>query len=204
MPKRKLSGEAQRRSCAPTGTPIAAPIRNGASLNGRMAWRNFQTAQPCTIRPKAAIRTVDPFPSGAPLLQVHDLRTNILKPMSFSLAAGECIAVRGPSGAGLAAARDRRPRSQSRSGEPGGPRPFDNPSAGVAPASRLRAGGAGVVGGNGRRALRRLDSGQPFSYKAGIFRGSEELADRPSVHWRAAAVCARPRPDRPTESVAAG
>src|ERR1700741_3359611 len=59
MPNRKLSGEAQRRGWAPSGTPITAPIRNGASLNGRIAWRNFQTAEPWTIRPKAAIRTVD-------------------------------------------------------------------------------------------------------------------------------------------------
>src|SRR6516225_2665967 len=202
MPNRKLSGEAQRRSWAPSGTPISAPIRNGASLNGRIACRNFQTAQPCTIRPKAAIRTVDcaggrkcsqtaaatianakpaspatkeaaklaetnkirlaaesspithpiaaaakgaagigqrlacyswgvvagdlntivvqtgesvnrqtacpevpkepepPFQTDAPLLQVRALRTNILKPASFALAAGECIAVKGPSGAG--------------------------------------------------------------------------------------------------------
>jgi phosphate-transporting ATPase len=34
------------------------------------------------------------------MLQVRDLRTDILKPASFSLSAGECIAVRGPSGAG--------------------------------------------------------------------------------------------------------
>src|SRR5215467_11890916 len=202
MPNRKLSGEAQRRSSAPSGTPITAPIRNGASLNGRIACRNFQTAQPCTIRPKAAMRTMDwaggrkcsqtaaatianakpaspatneaakvaetnrirltaesspithpitsaakgaagigqrlacyslrvvagdlktivvqtgkpvncrtarpempkdpepSFPVDAPLLQVRDLRTKILKPASFSLAAGECIAVKGPSGAG--------------------------------------------------------------------------------------------------------
>ena len=202
MPKRKLFGETQRRSSAPSGTPITAPIRNGASLTGRIASRNFQTAQPCTIRPKAAMRTVDcaggrkcshpaaatianakpaspatkeaakvaetnkirltaesspithpiaaaakgaagigqrlacyswrvvagdlntivvqarksvnrqtarpevpkepepPFQTNAPLLQVRDLQTNILKPVSFSLAAGECIAVRGPSGAG--------------------------------------------------------------------------------------------------------
>src|SRR5215469_6669826 len=59
MPNRKLSGEAQRSSWAPSGTPITAPIRNGASRDGRIAWRSFQTAQPCTIRPKAAIITVD-------------------------------------------------------------------------------------------------------------------------------------------------
>src|SRR5437588_403792 len=40
------------------------------------------------------------FQAGEPMLQVHDLRTSILKPASFSLSAGECIAVRGPSGAG--------------------------------------------------------------------------------------------------------
>src|ERR1700745_3011151 len=59
MPNRKLFGEAQRRSSAPGGTPITAPIRNGASLTGRIAGRNFQTAQPCTIKPNAAMRTVD-------------------------------------------------------------------------------------------------------------------------------------------------
>jgi putative ABC transport system ATP-binding protein len=41
-----------------------------------------------------------PFQAGAPMLQVRDLRTSILKPASFSLAAGEALAVRGPSGAG--------------------------------------------------------------------------------------------------------
>jgi len=35
-----------------------------------------------------------------PLLQVRDLRTSILKGASFTLAAAECIAVEGPSGAG--------------------------------------------------------------------------------------------------------
>jgi putative ABC transport system ATP-binding protein len=40
------------------------------------------------------------FHGNAPLLQVRDLRTNILKPATFRLAAGECIAVQGPSGAG--------------------------------------------------------------------------------------------------------
>jgi phosphate-transporting ATPase len=41
-----------------------------------------------------------PFPIDAPLLQVRDLRTKILNPVSFTLARGECIAVKGPSGAG--------------------------------------------------------------------------------------------------------
>jgi phosphate-transporting ATPase len=40
------------------------------------------------------------FHPGTPLLEVRDLCTNLLKPASLSLAAGECIAVRGPSGAG--------------------------------------------------------------------------------------------------------
>ena len=40
------------------------------------------------------------FPIGSPLLSVHDLRTHLLKPASFSLSAGECIAIRGPSGGG--------------------------------------------------------------------------------------------------------
>ena len=40
------------------------------------------------------------FRAGQPLLQVRDLRTSILKPASFSLLAGEVLAVRGPSGAG--------------------------------------------------------------------------------------------------------
>ncbi len=40
------------------------------------------------------------FQAGALLLQVRDLRTSILKPASFSVSAGECVAVRGPSGAG--------------------------------------------------------------------------------------------------------
>src|SRR3954471_1120042 len=39
------------------------------------------------------------FPTS-PMLQVRDLRTAILKPASFALSMGECIAIRGPSGAG--------------------------------------------------------------------------------------------------------
>ena len=40
------------------------------------------------------------FHAGSPILQIRDLRTYLLKPASLSLSAGECIAVRGPSGAG--------------------------------------------------------------------------------------------------------
>ena len=40
------------------------------------------------------------FQVAALILQVRNLRTSILKPASFSLSAGEALAVRGPSGAG--------------------------------------------------------------------------------------------------------
>ena len=40
------------------------------------------------------------FQVATPILQVRNLRTSILKPASFSLSAGEALAVRGPSGAG--------------------------------------------------------------------------------------------------------
>jgi putative ABC transport system ATP-binding protein len=40
------------------------------------------------------------FHTGAPILQVRNLRTNLLKPASLSLSVGECLAVRGPSGSG--------------------------------------------------------------------------------------------------------
>src|SRR5882672_5051673 len=40
------------------------------------------------------------FQVAAPMLQVRELRTSILKPASFSLSAGEALAVQGPSGAG--------------------------------------------------------------------------------------------------------
>jgi putative ABC transport system ATP-binding protein len=53
---------------------------------------NCQTARPREPEP--------PVQTEAPLLQVRDLQTKLLKPVSFSLAAGECIAVKGPSGAG--------------------------------------------------------------------------------------------------------
>ena len=38
--------------------------------------------------------------AGTPILQIRDLRTNLLKVASLSLSTGECIAVQGPSGAG--------------------------------------------------------------------------------------------------------
>src|SRR4051794_41967452 len=36
----------------------------------------------------------------APMFKVRDLHTAILKPASFALSMGECVAIRGPSGAG--------------------------------------------------------------------------------------------------------
>jgi phosphate-transporting ATPase len=53
-----------------------------------------------TARPQVPKEPEPPFVSDASLLQVRDLQTKILKPGSFNLAAGECIAVKGPSGAG--------------------------------------------------------------------------------------------------------
>jgi phosphate-transporting ATPase len=40
------------------------------------------------------------FNVATPLLHVRDLRTDVLKPASFSLLPGECVVVQGPSGAG--------------------------------------------------------------------------------------------------------
>src|SRR5436853_6186909 len=40
------------------------------------------------------------FQVAAPILQVRNLRTSLLKPASFSLSPGETLAVRGPSGSG--------------------------------------------------------------------------------------------------------
>jgi phosphate-transporting ATPase len=53
-----------------------------------------------TARQEGPKEPQPPFQTDAPFLLVRDLRTNILKPASFALAAGECIAVKGPSGAG--------------------------------------------------------------------------------------------------------
>jgi ABC-type iron transport system FetAB ATPase subunit len=40
------------------------------------------------------------FHAGTSILHIRDLRTSLAKPASLSLSAGECIAIRGPSGAG--------------------------------------------------------------------------------------------------------
>jgi putative ABC transport system ATP-binding protein len=63
-------------------------VQRGKSVNCRTA----QLEAPKASGP--------PIQTDAPVLQVCELRTKILKPVSFSLAAGECIAVKGPSGAG--------------------------------------------------------------------------------------------------------
>ena len=101
---------------SPISYPITAAAEGAAGIGQRLAcysWGvvagdlntmvvqkeksvNFRTA-----RLEAPKEPEPPFQTDAPpLLQVRDLRTDILKPASFSLATGECIAVKGPSGAG--------------------------------------------------------------------------------------------------------
>src|SRR5262252_5177669 len=53
-----------------------------------------------TTQAEALLAHRPDFKAGRPLLSVRDLRTNLLKPASFTLSAGECVAVRGPSGGG--------------------------------------------------------------------------------------------------------
>jgi putative ABC transport system ATP-binding protein len=40
------------------------------------------------------------FQTSTSLLSIRDLGTNLLKPTSFSMSTGECVAIRGPSGGG--------------------------------------------------------------------------------------------------------
>jgi hypothetical protein len=49
--------------------------------------------------------------ASSPMLDVQELHTPILKPASFSLAMGECIALRSIVGSGPAAAAGRQRRS---------------------------------------------------------------------------------------------
>jgi putative ABC transport system ATP-binding protein len=51
-------------------------------------------------RPTSRPERKDADLATSPMLDVRDLRTPILKPASFQLGAGECIALKGPSGAG--------------------------------------------------------------------------------------------------------
>jgi len=53
-----------------------------------------------TTHAEALLADRPDFKPGRPLLSVRDLRTNLLKPASFTLSAGECVAIRGPSGGG--------------------------------------------------------------------------------------------------------
>ena len=105
------------------------------------------------------------------MLQVCDLRTDILKASSLSLSAGECVAVQGPSGAGktllLRAIADLDPNQ--------GAVTLDDRdrSTIAAPLWRRLVGyvpaGTRLVGGNGLRTFSRLASGVPLPAKAGVF-----------------------------------
>jgi putative ABC transport system ATP-binding protein len=55
---------------------------------------------PCNSAATTAPNETAAWEAGIPLLLVCDLRTNILKPASFALSVGECVAVSGPSGSG--------------------------------------------------------------------------------------------------------
>jgi len=68
----------------------------GRWLSGGEWWRPLPAAA-AMVAKEASLAACY---AGTPILQVCDLRTNLLKPASLSLSAGECIAVRGPSGAG--------------------------------------------------------------------------------------------------------
>ena len=100
---------------SPITHPIAAAAEGAAGIGQRLACYslrvvagdlNTMVVQPGkavnrqTATPEVLKDPEPPFQTDAPLLQVRDLRTKILKPASFSLAAGECIAVKRPSGAG--------------------------------------------------------------------------------------------------------
>src|SRR5262252_689372 len=71
--------------------PSSCSILDKASLEQCSLIDSTPTAN--KTRPAATER-------GMPLLQVRDLRTDLLKSASFSLSAGECIAISGPSGSG--------------------------------------------------------------------------------------------------------
>ena len=100
---------------SPITHPIAAAAKGAAGIGQRLACYSLRVVAGDlntivvqggkSVKRRAATPHVPedpepPFQTDAPLLQVRDLQTKILKPTSFSLTAGECIAVRGPSGAG--------------------------------------------------------------------------------------------------------
>jgi len=72
-----------------------AILGSGRQVSGG-AWRQM----PLRSVPTMAAGEAGACHAGAPILQVRDLRTNLLKPATLSLSAGECITVQGPSGAG--------------------------------------------------------------------------------------------------------
>ena len=100
---------------SPITHPIAAAAKGAAGIGQRLACYSLRVVAGDlntivvqageAVKRRAAGPDVPndpepPFQTEAPLLQIRDLRTHILKPVSFSLAAGECVAVKGPSGAG--------------------------------------------------------------------------------------------------------
>jgi hypothetical protein len=90
---------------------------------------------------------------AAPMLQVRDLRTSILKPASFSLSAGEALAVQAPGRARRCCCAPLRiliPMKVWRPSTAETARPSRDLNG--AP-GRLCAGRTGLVSGYGRRAL---------------------------------------------------
>ena len=100
---------------SPITHPIAAAAKGAAGIGQRLACYSLRVVAGDlntmvvqagkSVKRRAPTPNVpkdpDPyFQTDAPLLQVRDLQTKLLKPLSFSLAAGEGIAVKGPSGAG--------------------------------------------------------------------------------------------------------
>ena len=100
---------------SPITHPIAAAAKGAAGIGQRLACYSSRvvasdlntivvqagkSVKRRAAKPDLPKDPEPPFPIDAPLLQVRNLRTKILKPVSFTLARGECIAVKGPSGAG--------------------------------------------------------------------------------------------------------
>ena len=100
---------------SPITHPISAAAKDAAGIGQRLACYSFgvvagdlntivvevgKSVKRRAARPEVPKEPDPGFPMDTPLLQVRDLRTKILKSASFSLAQGECIAVKGPSGAG--------------------------------------------------------------------------------------------------------
>ena len=143
--------------------------------------------------------------AGTPILQIRDLRTNLLELAALSLSAGECIAVQGPSGAGktllLRAIADLDPNEglvclegRDRSTIPG---PGWRRLVGYVPAEP--GWWADTVGEH----FSDMDGGTRPCQGPGVSRGGERLADRPAVDRRAAAARADPCADGAAKGAAA-